>query len=69
MLLSIPVAVGLGLYNPAWFFPAMLLIIAGRYLTFATLGSIGYSPVRLRPLCFHLSRSRRRRCPVRTQVR
>ena len=37
MLLSIPVAVGLGLYNPAWFFPAMLLIIAGRYLTFATL--------------------------------
>jgi len=37
MLLSIPVAIGAALYRVEWFFPAMLLVIAGRYLTFATL--------------------------------
>ncbi|MDX2411089.1 MAG: hypothetical protein QNK34_03955 [Woeseiaceae bacterium] len=37
MLLSIPLAVGCALYKVDWFFPAMLLVIAGRYLTFATL--------------------------------
>lgn len=37
MLLSIPIAIGTAFYNPNWFFPAMLLIIAGRYLTFSTL--------------------------------
>lgn len=37
MLLSIPIAVTLGYYQPAYFFSAMLLIIAGRYLTFSTL--------------------------------
>ena len=37
MLLCIPVAVGAALYRAQWFFPAMLFVIAGRYLTFATL--------------------------------
>ena len=37
MILSIPVAIGAALYKIEWFFPAMLLIIAGRYVTFATL--------------------------------
>ncbi len=37
MLLCIPVAVGAALYKVEWFFPAMLLVIAGRYFTFATL--------------------------------
>jgi hypothetical protein len=37
MMLSIPVAIGTALYKVEWFFPAMLLVIAGRYLTFATL--------------------------------
>jgi hypothetical protein len=37
MLLVIPVAYGASLYRLDWFFPAMLLIIGGRYLTFATL--------------------------------
>lgn len=37
MLLSIPVAIGVSLYKVEWFFPAMLLVIAGRYLTFSTL--------------------------------
>jgi hypothetical protein len=37
MLLSIFVAIGVALYRVEWFFPAMLLIIAGRYLTFSTL--------------------------------
>lgn len=37
MLLCLPVAVVVFLYNSAWFFPAMLLNIAGRYLTFQTL--------------------------------
>ena len=37
MLLSIPVAAGAAFFRPGWFFPGMLLIIAGRYLTFSTL--------------------------------
>lgn len=37
MLLSIPIAIGAALYRPEWFFPAMMLTIAGRYLTFKTL--------------------------------
>ncbi|MDN4501701.1 hypothetical protein QX776_04780 [Alteromonadaceae bacterium BrNp21-10] len=37
MLLSIPVAVGAAMYKIELFFPAMLMVIAGRYLTFNTL--------------------------------
>ncbi|WP_440053138.1 DUF7010 family protein [Pseudoalteromonas sp. T1lg65] len=37
MLFAFLVAVVLGLYELAYFFPAMLIIIAGRYLTFSTL--------------------------------
>lgn len=37
MLLSIPIAIGLSIYKIEWFYPAMLLVIAGRYLTFNTL--------------------------------
>lgn len=37
LLFSLPIAYGLGLQNPAWFFAAMLLVIGGRYLVFATL--------------------------------
>lgn len=37
MVLSIPVAVAAAFYKIEWFFPAMLLVIAGRYLTFTTL--------------------------------
>lgn len=37
MLLAIPVAYGASLYRVEWFFPAMLVTIGGRYLTFATL--------------------------------
>ena len=37
MLLSIPVAVGAAFFRIEWFFPAMLLVIGGRYLTFSTL--------------------------------
>lgn len=37
MLLSIPIAIGAAFYRYEWFFPAMLLVIAGRYLTFQTL--------------------------------
>jgi hypothetical protein len=37
MLLCIPLAVGLSLSHPAWFFQGMLMIIGGRYLTFATI--------------------------------
>jgi len=36
MLLYYPVAMVVFLYNSAWFFPAMLLNIAGRYLIFQT---------------------------------
>ena len=37
MILMIPLAFGVSRLRPEWFFPAMLLIIGGRYLTFATL--------------------------------
>ena len=37
MLVSIPIAIGASLYRIEWFFPAMLLIIGGRYMTFDTL--------------------------------
>lgn len=37
LIFCLPLAYGLGLRNPAWFFAAMLLIIGGRYLVFATL--------------------------------
>lgn len=37
MIMCIPLAFGVALYRIEWFFPAMLLIIGGRYLTFATL--------------------------------
>lgn len=37
LIFSLPLAYALGLQNPARFFAAMLLIIGGRYLVFATL--------------------------------
>lgn len=37
MLLSIPIAVAASMYKIELFFPAMMLVIAGRYLTFSTL--------------------------------
>lgn len=37
MLLSIPIAIGVAFYKMEWFFPAMLFVIGGRYLTFSTL--------------------------------
>ena len=37
MLLSIPIALGAAFYRIEWFFPAMLMVIGGRYLTFASL--------------------------------
>ena len=37
MLLSIPIAIAVATYRIEWFFPAMLLVIGGRYLTFSTL--------------------------------
>lgn len=37
MLISIPIAAGLAFYRIEWFFPAMLFVIGGRYLTFSTL--------------------------------
>jgi hypothetical protein len=37
MLLAIPIAYGASLYKVDWFFPAMLMTIGGRYLTFTTL--------------------------------
>lgn len=37
MLLCIPIALGASLHRIEWFFPAMLLVIGGRYLTFQTL--------------------------------
>ncbi len=37
MLFSIPIAVGAAFYKLEWFFPAMLLVIGGRYLTFCTI--------------------------------
>jgi len=37
MILSLPLAYGVSLLRIEWFFPAMLFVIGGRYLTFATL--------------------------------
>ncbi|WP_419571375.1 DUF7010 family protein [Rheinheimera sp.] len=37
LMFSLPLAYGLSLYRLDWFFPAMLLVIGGRYLTFQTL--------------------------------
>ena len=37
MLLCFPIAYAVSLYRMEWFFPAMLLVIGGRYLTFSTL--------------------------------
>jgi len=37
MLMMFPITFALALYKVEWFFPAMLLIIGGRYLTFQTL--------------------------------
>ena len=36
-MFSLPLTYGLSLYRLDWFFPAMLLVIGGRYLTFQTL--------------------------------
>jgi hypothetical protein len=37
LMLALPLAFAVSLYRIEWFFPAMLLVIGGRYLTFATL--------------------------------
>jgi len=37
MLVSIPIAIAVAFYKMEWFFPSMILIIGGRYLTFKTL--------------------------------
>lgn len=37
MLFSIPIAVAAAYYSQSLFFPAMMLVIGGRYLTFTTL--------------------------------
>jgi hypothetical protein len=43
MLMCLPAAYLLSLYRMTWFFPAVLMVIGGRYLTFATLyGTMAY---------------------------
>jgi hypothetical protein len=37
LILCLPLAYALGLQKQGWFFAAMLLVIGGRYLVFATL--------------------------------
>lgn len=37
MIFCMPIAAGTALHTLEWFFPSMLLIIGGRYLTFSTL--------------------------------
>lgn len=37
MLMCLPLAYALSIYRIDWFFPAVLMIIGGRYLTFGTL--------------------------------
>lgn len=37
MIMCIPLAYGLSLIKSEWFFQGMIMIIGGRYLTFATL--------------------------------
>lgn len=41
LLLCLPLAYAVALLRVAWFCPAMLLVIGGRYLTFASLYGIG----------------------------
>jgi hypothetical protein len=36
MLMCLPLAYGLSLYRIEWFFPAVLMVIGGRYVTFGT---------------------------------
>lgn len=40
MILCLPIAFGLSLQHPQWFFQGMLLIIGGRYLTFSSIYGI-----------------------------
>lgn len=40
LIASLPLAYVVSLYKIEWFFPAMLLVIGGRYTTFATLFSM-----------------------------
>jgi hypothetical protein len=40
LLAGIAIALGVQALRPAWFFPAMLLLIGGRYLTFQTIYGI-----------------------------
>ena len=37
LILCLPITYAVAQYNVLWFFPAMLLVIGGRYLTFRTL--------------------------------
>jgi len=37
MMFGIVIALGVAMIRPDWFFPAMLLVIGGRYLVFATI--------------------------------
>ena len=37
MIMCLPLAYGVSLRRIEWFFPAMLMIIGGRYLTFSTI--------------------------------
>ena len=37
LIFCLPLAYGLGLQQPPWFFAAMLLVIGGRYLVFGTI--------------------------------
>jgi hypothetical protein len=37
MLMCLPLAYGLALYRIDWFFPAVLMVIGGRYITFGTI--------------------------------
>jgi hypothetical protein len=37
LIFCLPLAYTISLANPLWFFPAMLLVIGGRYLTFSTM--------------------------------
>ncbi|UTA46868.1 hypothetical protein L1F30_11920 [Simiduia sp. 21SJ11W-1] len=40
LIFSLPLAYGIFMLEPLWFFPALMLIIGGRYLVFATLYGI-----------------------------
>jgi hypothetical protein len=37
MILALPLAYAVAQFRPAWFFPAMMLVIGGRYAVFATI--------------------------------